>query len=429
MALGSAILLLTIFAGQAYYQMFVPAVALTIMFLSTAFVALQSVKNNSLSLSLSGLVLAVLAPLFSGDLGGPYMTFNYLLVVTLGAIWIVAIKKNWGAIILANLVAVFFYSLPIISSYSDRTNNSGLINYAYIFTLIFFLNSLVNIWRSREGNLKAFLWTAVINSIFVLTWIMSFAAPEWQSLIVALWMVIFAIGAFVLFAEVKIPTVFYVYSGVAVMFLAVATALELNGSALTLAYIIEGALIPIIIRLITKDLRVMIKTSLILIAPAILAAGNLLEYFDSREVMNKEFFVVLFMVAALMIVGSIIGNYRKIESIDTEADSFLLIVGSVFAYGLIWAFISNLLSADPAVATAISLIIFTVIGLVKYFYGIIVSSKILKTYGAILLGLVVARLILVDVWSMTMGAKIFVFIMIGVLLISTAFISRRIKQA
>ncbi len=84
--------------------------------------------------------------------------------------------------------------------------------------------------------------------------------------------------------------------------------------------------------------------------------------------------------------------------------------------------------ADYTVATIISLVLFTIIALAKYFYGLSVGSKTLKNYGGIFLGFVVLRLLFIDVVRMDVNSRVIVFFFIGLLLVSTAFIGKKIKN-
>ena len=61
LVLGSTVVLLTTFAAREFYDFFTPASALVLMFLSTAFVALASVRYSSRALALSSLILAGIA--------------------------------------------------------------------------------------------------------------------------------------------------------------------------------------------------------------------------------------------------------------------------------------------------------------------------------------------------------------------------------
>jgi uncharacterized membrane protein len=73
----------------------------------------------------------------------------------------------------------------------------------------------------------------------------------------------------------------------------------------------------------------------------------------------------------------------------------------------------------------IALVVYTLIGIITYFNGRARGSKGLVTYGGILLGLVVARLLFVDVWNMELTGRIITFFLIGALLIGTAFLGKR----
>ena len=80
------------------------------------------------------------------------------------------------------------------------------------------------------------------------------------------------------------------------------------------------------------------------------------------------------------------------------------------------------------VAVAISLVIYTLIGLACYFYGLNNEQKAVKIYGGMMVGFVVARLLFVSIWEMSIAGKFTTFFIIGTLLISTAFISKRKKK-
>lgn len=429
LVIGSAIILLTVFAAREMYDMFTPLVALVLMFLSTAYIALISVKYDTFAVSLSGLVLAFVAPLLTNSSQvNEVGLFSYLLVITLGAIWIVAIKNNWGSLIFACLVGVLLYSLPYVTNNHNQTILDILIWFAYGFAAIFFLTSLINIVKSRETDIKSFLWTAVANGAFLLVWIMAAVTEEWQSSIIALWMGVFAVGSFIAFGATKIKSVFYVYAGVAMVMLVVATTIEFSGAVLIVAYTLESFLIPVLIYYATRDVQASTIGSLLIALPTFMSLGNLNQYYRGQEVFSKDFFVVFLVIVVLLALGLM---YKKIKTIEMSKtfylDNLFLIVGSVYAYILLWSMFHVGLYPEVAAVT-ITLVIFTIIGLIKYFYGISVGSKILRNYGGILIGFVILRLLFIDVWEMEISGRVIVFVLVGVLLMSTAFISRRIKS-
>ena len=73
-------------------------------------------------------------------------------------------------------------------------------------------------------------------------------------------------------------------------------------------------------------------------------------------------------------------------------NKLLLITGSVYFYILLWLSLRAALPNNDT-AVMISLTIYTIIGLVSYFYGLANNQKTTRLYGGILVGLVVARLL------------------------------------
>ena len=77
----------------------------------------------------------------------------------------------------------------------------------------------------------------------------------------------------------------------------------------------------------------------------------------------------------------------------------------------------------------VSLVVYTLAGLATHFYGKMHQRKGFEYYGGAVLGCVVARLLLVDVWGMELTGRIITFFLIGTLLVSTAFIGRKKKAS
>ena len=422
--LGSTVVLLTIFAAREVYGFFTPTSALVVMFLSTVFVALASVKYKNESLALSGLVLACVAPLLTNSPTIDYIgLFSYLLVVILGAIWVVFLTGG-RKLTLAALILVTFYSLPHLL-HITVVDNSILLIFAYIFTIIFFITNTMGILKLKDKEIIPDLIAAMGNGLFVLIWIISAAQNEWKSLIIAVWMIIFIVGAFLIFKATQRKEPFYVYAGVAIAMLATATAVELNGIALTIAYIVEAGMIPLITYLILGDIKLAEKMSLLLIGPVILSFQNIVSNSWSKGVINEDFFVLLLLSITLLGLGLyFLNSYQQIKGNEIQKPNpLLLITGSVYAYILLWLSLHAGLNNDSA-AVMISLFVYTIIGVAAYFYGLKRGLNTVRLYGGVLLGLVVGRILFVDVWSMELSEKIVMFFLIGVLLVSTAFLSK-----
>jgi uncharacterized membrane protein len=81
--------------------------------------------------------------------------------------------------------------------------------------------------------------------------------------------------------------------------------------------------------------------------------------------------------------------------------------------------------STPDLATMTTLIIYTVIGLVAYFAGLYGNDTARRVYGTVLLAFVVVRLLFIDVWEMELFGRVITFFAIGILLMSTAFLTKK----
>ena len=427
LVLGSTTILLTIFAAREIYNFFDPLSALVVMFLSTAFVAVVSLKYNSRALTLASLILAGIAPLLTNSPTTDYISlFSYLLVVVLGTIWVVAITGQ-RVLNLAALILVTFYSLPHFFSFTSSSADTGtLLLFAYAFSALFFITNTAGILKLKDQNITHDLVTAMGNGLFLLIWIMSAAAPEWQSLIISAWMLVFIIGSFLLFRATNRREPFYVYAGVGIAMLATATSVELSGSALVIAYTLESALISLISYAITRDVRIAVRLSLLFIGPILLSLSSMTSSAWASQVLQKDFFVLFILALTLLGLGSVFSRPARL-SLDEgtrQLNGYILVGGSIYSYILLWLSLHTALPNDNT-AILISLLVYTVIGLICYFRGLATEQKGLRIYGGVVIGFVVGRLLLVDVWRMEIAVRIIMFFLVGALLVSTAFLGRK----
>lgn len=424
LVLGSTVILLTIFAAREIYGFFTPLSALIVMFLSTAFVALASVRYKTLALALSSLILAGVAPFLTNSPSPNYIAlFAYLIVVVLGAIWIVALT-GWRALTTAALILITLYSLPHLLSFVT-SDKGALLLFAYGFAAIFFITNTIGILRLKDKDLVPDLVTAAGNGLLLLAWIMRAAPEEWQSIIISAWMIVFAAGAFIIFRASDLRKPFYAYAGVCITMLAAATAAELSGSALTIAYTIESGLVVAITYAILRETRIAESMSWLLAGPAALSIQSIVSSVWRNQVFHKEFFVLFTLAAVMLSLGAVF--FRKSFSAagqQSKIASKLIIIGSFYAYLLLWLSLHAAFQNDDR-ATMLALVIYTLIGLMSYFYGRVNEKRAFRAYGGALLGFVVLRLLVIEVWQMELTGKIITFFLVGTLLVSTAFFGRK----
>lgn len=424
LVLGSTIILITTYAAREFYDFFNPGIALLVMFLSTAFVGAASVRYRSQGLALSGLILAGVAPLLTASSNPSQIAlFAYLFVVTLGIIWIVTLRK-WRSLTAAALIMVAFYSVPHFLN--TAADGDVILLFIYAFAGLFFIVHTLGAIQLKGEEATPDLVTAAGNGLFLLSWIWTQAPDEWQSLIIAAWMVVFGVGGFTVFRTTGSKRSFYTYIGIGVTYLAAATAIELNGPALTIAYTIETALIPFITYLSTKDRRMTTLATFLLVGPVVLSFNSIVASVWLQSVFHDHFFVLIILTAALFGLGLFFKRLDNEEdnTADVKVDTVMFVVGSLYVFAIIWLS-SHAALSNKDTATTFSLITYTVIGIACHFYGKFWEKRHLYAYGGFVLAAVIVRLLIIDVWRMQLTGRIVTFFAIGALLVSTAFLARR----
>ncbi|MDX1535979.1 MAG: DUF2339 domain-containing protein [Candidatus Spechtbacterales bacterium] len=336
LVLGSTVVLITTFAARELYGFFNVQVALGLMFLSTAFVALASVRFKARYLSLISLALAAVVPLFAGGTPDQTTLFVYLLTVVLGALWIVAIT-GWRELTFASLLVTIAYSVGGLAAYGTEELNTLLI-LSYVFTVIFFIANIAAMLKIDYGkneDMLADILTAGLNGLFILSWIIYAAEDEWKSLLIAGWMIIFSTGAFIVSKAMDRKEPFFVYAGISLAMLATATALELSGDALTIAYLFEALVIILLAHFITGSKKITYSLLPLLLPSIVLSMENVFGYPWGEGTINKDSAILL--VFALVLAG--LGYFLKnlgIPNSENEAltDTYQKGLGTLFVVGV-----------------------------------------------------------------------------------------------
>lgn len=433
--LGSATIILTLYAAREMYDLFTPAAALIMMFASVAFVAYVSVRYNRRATALAGLILAGFAPLLTAspapDIFG---LFLYLLVVVLGTLWVVYIR-GWSILTLSSLLLVSIYGIPYMLFGVGRGEMDTALMFAFIFTAIFFAANIVGLmFNDTDKNRTHHLLVALGTGIYIITWVLVAAAPEWQSLILSAWMLVFSFGSFIVYRSLNNLNPFYVYGATSVVLLAAATAMELSGPVLMVAYIFEVTALVILTTKMFPGTKVSFSTSWLFGGLMLGSVTSIDSRFWSEGIMHEDALVLVLLTAALLLVG--FNFYTIKDALYKKTAEVFFVLTAIYVLILIWLFLHAGIdiysyredyvaaSLKYQAATMWSLIIYTLIGIATYIKGVRIDSKALSLAGSILLGLVVTRLLFVEVWDMDITGRIITFLVIGALLISTAFIKR-----
>lgn len=431
LVLGLSIFNLTIFAARFIYEFFTPSLALALMFLMTVYVAALSVRHNSQALALTCILIAGIAPLFTNGEPSVVGLFGYLFVFVIGVMWIVSIRAAWPALIFAALLVVSFYSVPYLLNTVSEPERLVAIISANIFALLFTSFNIFSIIQKQTAEIiKEHMYVGIGTALFLLAWILNVSEGLREKFLLITWSIIFVIVALAFLYLKQNVKMFYLFASIALLFVATATAVIFDGMAMKVAYILETGLVVVLSHLMVPNVRTTRYVSLLLIGPALLALQSISEPVWQQKVFHKDFFVVTLFIVVSFFVGYFLREINKATyEKDTVSMYRTIIYGAgAFLLGVIWL-TTHAAIASEDLATTVSLVIFTLIGLSLYVYGRSAHIQHYQYAGGIVLVLVIAQLLLVEVWKMKLLERVGTFFLIGILLISTAFYGRKKKDA
>lgn len=438
LGLGTTIILLTLFAARTAYDFFTPLSALGMMTLAVAFTAYASVVYRSQSVALMSLVSGAIAPFLVGSPDANFVgLFSYLFFLCLGTLWIVRLT-GWRALTVVALTLTILYSLPFILEVSSVARVEALL-FAFLFAALFFVSGLLGVLRDRMMKQED-VAVVVMNDLLLLGWIHTFVPDSLQSSVTLLVAVLFSVASYALFRVTNIALPTYLYSGNAILFFFAATAFELSGATLTMAFALEIGLLVAGTLLLTRSWEIARKLSWFLIVPIALSLENLDRYasffrYDGYApgasafpVFTKDFFAILTLTLVSFGIGMLfhIAESKKGEKERLSYGVFLLLT-TLYTLFLVWYGLHRAI-ADADTATLLTLILYTLSGIALYVRGGTVGHSESRVLGGGIMMLVTARLLLVDVWNMDIVGRIITFLTIGILFLVTAFLGRAKKK-
>ncbi|HEY4514446.1 MAG TPA: DUF2339 domain-containing protein, partial [Candidatus Paceibacterota bacterium] len=335
-ALGATVILLTTYAARIIYDFFTPGSALALMFAVSALVAFLSGIYERKQLGIAAVALAGIAPILAhSPTTDNVALFSYLLVVVLGATWIVA-SKGFREIVLTAFIVVAIYSAPLLFGFSAGSMPTMLL-FAYIFAAIFYLTNTIGLLRLVDKAAQADLIAAAGNALLLILWVYRAAPSEWQSLVLSGWAVAFIVGSYMIFKATQRKEPLLLYAAIGIGYIAAATAIELSGAALAIAYTLESAAVSLSLWAITRNVSVAQRSAFLLIGPALLSVTSVFSNEWQYGVFNKDFFVLailsitFFSLAATFRKPALLANSEETKS----GNSALFVFGSIYAYVLL----------------------------------------------------------------------------------------------
>jgi uncharacterized membrane protein len=210
-----------------------------------------------------------------------------------------------------------------------------------------------------------------------------------------------------------------------------ASAAVWHGAALTMVWTFEATAVVVAIYALSQSLPFARVAAFTFILPMFRSVEHMTSASWDQGIVHMDALALLLLATSLLAVGVLLRTRTAVSSAPEEGQEadmgvVAMTIGSLYYYIVLWLAAPTLFGHQFAVMGA--LIIYTLVGLGFYLSGRMHRRAQMSVYGGAVLAFVVIRLLLVDVWQMELSGRIVTFLLIGTLLMATAFIGRAPKN-
>jgi hypothetical protein len=300
-----------------------------------------------------------------------------------------------------------------------------------IFYAQFFLASTIAMLRSKKATISDVFSTAML-ALLATRWIIGKVPDHLESVIFSL-VALVPLGAAYLLNQIEKNNLsprsvnrqgVWVYLASAILFLCIATFVELEGELRILALFVEVALIVALVNRVLRDEIATLASTLLFSIPLILTVGERCfrrySWDEANTILHADAGAILIGMISIAVAAWILQN-SKLDQISnrvkTIVSRILLSIVGLMVLSFIWLSSYALIETD-SYARGTALAIYTIA-------GVAMIPSHLRLIGLILIGGVCARLLLVEVWNMNLAGRIVTFGLVGALLISTSFMRKK----
>ena len=306
-----AIMYFVTFTAYSLYGLFPQLATFAIMVLFTMFTVVTAISYNRQIIAHIGLVGSYAVPflLSNGD-GNITSLFTYMAIVN-GGILVIAYKKHWKPLYYVAFGCTWaIYFLWFANEYSNNSHFTLALTFAIVFFLMFYCTFLVYKLIKKEKFAQEDVLMIILNSAifyglsFVILDQNQFGRDYIGLFTVGTAIVHFIVSIILFKTKLADRNLFYLSSGMVLVFITIAVPVQLDGNWVTLLWATEGALLFWIGR--TKGVRFYEKLSYVVMGIALFSlledynyAYNFSYYGRSRTTLSA-FKNAMFMTTAIV---------------------------------------------------------------------------------------------------------------------------------
>jgi uncharacterized membrane protein len=450
-AVGAGILYLSLWASFQLYHLIPGAIAFLAMMLVTAVTAGISIAQDAELLAGLALLGGLLTPILCGTHENSEATlFAYLLLLSFGA-FVLQRVKPWPRILFGAFLGCFLLGAAWYGSYySDDQFAESLL----LFTLLFALFAVAPLYAMLEPerdrtSQQTGLLLAIFNAAAYFSAVYSLLETSGTS--VQSRASAYALGLALVYAALAVaidrrvdehpgverllPVVHY---GIAVAFLTIAIPLKLHEHWITLAWLLEGALVFWVGASTGRRLVKLFATVVFVLGLLRLLTLDLYNWRVQSPLFNARFATLAVAIAVLL--WMIYLDYRSPHRLsgDTAMAVAVVVVNllALFAVGMeihdSFELRRRLLYADPEARHALQILCSFSYSAMIMFYGAGLMwlgfarrSALLRWQAILLIAATVIKVFLFDVWGLDHGWRVLSFIILGALLLAVSYAYQR----
>lgn len=305
------------FIAYDFYALFPQLMAFGLMLIFTVFGVVAALSYNKQIIAHIGLVGAYAVPfLLSNKSGDVVSLFSYMTIINIGILTI-SFKKYWKPLYYSAFAFTWLiYAAFTFISYSKESQFTIAFLFLCIFFTLFYITFLAYKLKANEKFKKSDIVLLLLNS-FIFYGFGFFLLNDhgMGSELLGVFTLInaiihFGISAFIYKKKLADRNLFYVVSGMVLVFITLAIPVQLDGSWVSLLWVLEAALLFWIGR--TKNIRIYEKLSYPLM---FLAFFSLIEdwevHYDTYylDTLFPSIFNIIFLSSALFIAAFSFINY------------------------------------------------------------------------------------------------------------------------
>jgi len=238
------------YVAYSIYDLFPQTVAFLLMVLFTVFIIIAALKYNKQIIAHIGLVGAYAVPFLLGDDSGNIaVLFSYMLIINSG-ILVLAFRKYWKALYFSSFVLTWIIFGSWYASGYEVSEHFGLaLSFLFLFFSVFYITFLAfKLIKKEKFEIPDILLLLANSFIFFGIGYSILSGHEMGSKVLGVFTICngilhFGVSTIIYKQKLNDKNLFYLISGLVLVFITIAIPVQLDGNWVTLLWVGEAALL------------------------------------------------------------------------------------------------------------------------------------------------------------------------------------------